>query len=302
MANRAEDFTLGAPIAWMESHVSFVKPSTPILPWKWKSELFLFNLNQNMGLLLVLQLPVGLSFRVQAIVLLLTAHYLFSSFPTYHCPRKDTNYSPRKKFPSQVEGMASRTSTGDPWRYQQFSALLTSVVQEWVLMLLLLLEGLLSYLVTTFAHLCKLQPPCPICTRLDHVLGKAQPGFYRELMCSSHKAEASSWAFCHIHKKLVDVHRMCEGCLLSFAADKKSNIETYRSLVGKLGVSVDNVGCRNNFTRNDDRVLMRSIMLHTVSWRPLTLNQSPGSLVVMLEVFSRMTKIIWRKVLYWTIL
>ncbi|CAD6215001.1 unnamed protein product [Miscanthus lutarioriparius] len=144
--------------------------------------------------------------------------------------------------------MASRTSTGDPWRYQQFSALLTSVVQEWVLMLLLLLEGLLSYLVTTFAQLCKLQPPCPICTRLDHVLGKAQPGFYRELMCSSHKAEASSWAFCHIHQNLVDVHRMCEACLLSFAADKKSNLETYRSLVGKLGVGIDNVGCRNNFT------------------------------------------------------
>ncbi|RLN40432.1 putative myosin-binding protein 6 [Panicum miliaceum] len=148
--------------------------------------------------------------------------------------------------------MASRPSTGKPWRYQHLSALLSSAVLEWVLMLLLLLEGLLSYLVTTFAHLCKLQPPCPMCTRLDHVLGKAQKGFYCNLMCSSHKEEASSWSFCHIHQKLVDVHSMCEACLLSFATDKKSNLETYQSLVGKLGVGIDNAGCRDNFTSGND--------------------------------------------------
>lgn len=188
-----------------------------------------------------------------------------------------TNYSSSKKFPSQVDVMASRTSSGDPWRYQQFSALLTSVVQEWVLMLLLLLEGLLSYLVTTFAQICKLQPPCPICTRLDHVLGKAQPGFYRELMCSSHKAEASSWAFCHIHQKLVDVHRMCEACLLSFAADKKSNLETYQSLVGKLGVGIGNVGCNNFTLRNDatEAPVMKKDTLCSCCSRPLQVRSHP---------------------------
>ncbi|KAL6638051.1 hypothetical protein ACP70R_025623 [Stipagrostis hirtigluma subsp. patula] len=147
-----------------------------------------------------------------------------------------------------LESMASRTSNGTPCRAQQFSALLSSVVLEWVLMLLLLLEGLLSYLVTTFACLCKLPTPCPMCTRLDHVLGKAPPGFYRDLMCKSHKAEASSWAFCHIHQKLVDVHSMCEACLLSFATDKKSNLETYQSLVGKLGVGINNVDCRHSLS------------------------------------------------------
>lgn len=96
----------------------------------------------------------------------------------------------------------------------------------------MLLEGLLSYLATSFARLCKLQPPCPMCARLDHVLGDAR---YRDLMCRSHKAEASSWAFCHVHQNLADVHGMCEACLLSFAADGRSNLETYRSLAGKLG-------------------------------------------------------------------
>lgn len=151
-------------------------------------------------------------------------------------------------FHRKLRSMAPRTSTGKTWRSQQLSALLSSAILEWVLMLLLLLLGLLSYLVTTFAHLCKLQPPCPLCTRLDHVLGKAKPGFYRDLMCNSHKAEASSWAFCHIHQKLVDVHSMCEACILSFATDNKSNLETYQSLVGKLGVGIGDVGCGHDFS------------------------------------------------------
>ncbi|KAG8098578.1 hypothetical protein GUJ93_ZPchr0013g37162 [Zizania palustris] len=128
--------------------------------------------------------------------------------------------------------MAPRTTTAITLRYQQLFALLSSATLEWVLVLLLLLEGLLSYLATTFARVCKLQPPCPMCTRLDHVLGKARPGFYRDLMCTSHKAEASSWAFCHTHQKLVDVHTMCQPCLASSATQDK------------LGFSNGNVGCR----------------------------------------------------------
>uniref|UniRef100_A0A0D9W074 GTD-binding domain-containing protein n=2 Tax=Leersia perrieri TaxID=77586 RepID=A0A0D9W074_9ORYZ len=148
--------------------------------------------------------------------------------------------------------MAPRISTIKTWRYQQFFIVLFSVILEWILMLLLLLEGLLSYLATTFASLCKLHPPCPMCTRLDHVLGTAQSGFYRDLMCNSHKAEASSWAFCHIHQKLVDVHNMCESCLLSFATDKKSNLATYQSLAGKLGVGIGNAGCRISFSLGNE--------------------------------------------------
>uniref|UniRef100_A0ACD5WBF0 Uncharacterized protein n=2 Tax=Avena sativa TaxID=4498 RepID=A0ACD5WBF0_AVESA len=140
--------------------------------------------------------------------------------------------------------MAAAPRTSAACRYQQFSALLSSAVLEWVLMLLMLLEGLLSCLATSFARLCKLQPPCPMCARLDHVLGDAGAR-YRDLMCSSHKAEASSWAFCRVHQNLADVHGMCEACLLSFAADDKSNLETYRSLTGKLGgVGIGNEGFR----------------------------------------------------------
>ncbi|KAL5219683.1 hypothetical protein ABZP36_020367 [Zizania latifolia] len=87
-----------------------------------------------------------------------------------------------------------------------------------------------------------------MCTRLDHSLGTEGPGFYRDLMCNPHKAEASSWAFCHIHRKLVDAHSMCEYCLLSFATDNKSNLETYQSLLGKLGVDNGDTGSRLSFS------------------------------------------------------
>ncbi|KAL1151136.1 hypothetical protein V6Z11_A09G021500 [Gossypium hirsutum] len=56
-----------------------------------------------------------------------------------------------------------------------------------------------------------------------------------DLVCNDHKLEISSLIYCHAYNKLVDVHGMCESCLFSFATMNKSNAETYRLLVGKLG-------------------------------------------------------------------
>lgn len=64
---------------------------------------------------------------------------------------------------------------------------------------------------------------------------KKRAGFYWELMCPNHKYKISSLVLCHNHNNLVDVHGMCESCLFSFATVNKSNAETYRLLVGKLG-------------------------------------------------------------------
>ncbi|XP_037443867.1 probable myosin-binding protein 6 [Triticum dicoccoides] len=106
--------------------------------------------------------------------------------------------------------MAPRArATGTAWgsHRQQLSALLSSAVLEWVLILLMLLEGLLSYLATAFARLCNLPPPCPACARLDAVLGGARPGSsYRDLLCSSHRAEA----FCHDGGG-VGIGEVCSG-------------------------------------------------------------------------------------------
>ncbi|KAK4750730.1 hypothetical protein SAY87_004212 [Trapa incisa] len=58
-------------------------------------------------------------------------------------------------------------------------------------------------------------------------------------MCESHKREISSLAYCHVHKKLSDIRQMCEGCLLSYATEKQSECDTYKSLVGILHKDLD---------------------------------------------------------------
>ncbi|KAL0005489.1 hypothetical protein SO802_013050 [Lithocarpus litseifolius] len=119
--------------------------------------------------------------------------------------------------------------------YRGLATALASAVLEWLLISLLFANAIFSYLITKFARYSKLQTPCLLCSRLDHVFGNEKLGYYRDLICGNHKLEISSLVLCHAHDKLVDVHGMCENCLFSFATVNKSNSETYRLLVGKLG-------------------------------------------------------------------
>ncbi|GAB4841684.1 hypothetical protein Ancab_022406 [Ancistrocladus abbreviatus] len=117
-----------------------------------------------------------------------------------------------------------------------FAILLRSAACEWVLIFFLLLDAAFSYFVTKFAEYCELQLPCILCSRFEHVFGKENFDFYRNILCSNHRFEISSLVSCQIHGKLADVHGMCEECLLSYAMKKESNQETYKFLVGKLGL------------------------------------------------------------------
>ncbi|XP_021888650.1 myosin-binding protein 1-like isoform X2 [Carica papaya] len=116
-----------------------------------------------------------------------------------------------------------------------FNRALKSALFEWLLIFMLFINAVFSYLLTIFAHYCELQSPCLLCSRLDHFFGNEKLKYYLDLICANHKLEISSLVFCHAHNKLVDVHGMCESCLFSFATINKSNAETYRLLVGKLG-------------------------------------------------------------------
>ncbi|KAF7119371.1 hypothetical protein RHSIM_Rhsim13G0032000 [Rhododendron simsii] len=124
---------------------------------------------------------------------------------------------------------------------------LSSMAFEWLLIFLLFLDAALSYLLTKLARYCELQTPCLLCSRLDHVFGNEKPGFYRSLLCSNHRMEISSLVSCHVHGKLADARRMCEECLMSFAIRTKTTPESYRLLVGKLGVNLDHCGFQNSF-------------------------------------------------------
>ncbi|KAI4347670.1 hypothetical protein L6164_008461 [Bauhinia variegata] len=133
--------------------------------------------------------------------------------------------------------MASRSFT----RYVEqelgkFPHFLLYALLEWVLIILLFIDGFLAFAANEFAKFFELKLPCWLCTRIDHVLVRRNvPDFYyNESICESHKKDVSSLAFCHNHKKLSDIRKMCEGCLLSFATEKESDIDTYKSLVGIL--------------------------------------------------------------------
>ncbi|CAJ2631465.1 unnamed protein product [Trifolium pratense] len=132
--------------------------------------------------------------------------------------------------------MATSSSSSSS-RWHNFSTRVTtslaSALLEWLLILFLLISAIFSYVITKFARYCNLKSPCLFCSRLDHVLGKQKRGYYFDLICSFHKSEISSLVFCCKHDKLVNIHGVCETCILSSAIIDKSNAVTSRLLVGK---------------------------------------------------------------------
>ncbi|CAA7053298.1 unnamed protein product [Microthlaspi erraticum] len=120
---------------------------------------------------------------------------------------------------------------------RSFRRALALAFNEWLLMLMLFVNSIFSYVITWFADYSELQSPCLMCSRLDHILGRTKhpKRSHWDTVCSKHQSEISSLVYCHAHGKLVDVRGMCETCLFSFATTNKSNAETYRLLVGKLG-------------------------------------------------------------------
>ncbi|XP_038686942.1 probable myosin-binding protein 5 [Tripterygium wilfordii] len=122
----------------------------------------------------------------------------------------------------------------------RFAHFLIYAVLEWLLIILLFIDGLLAFLANEFAKFFELRIPCLLCTRIDHVLvRKSRDFYYNESICESHKKNVSSLAYCHVHKKLSDIRQMCEACLLSFATEKESDCDTYKSLVGILHKDIE---------------------------------------------------------------
>ncbi|PPS10288.1 hypothetical protein GOBAR_AA10359 [Gossypium barbadense] len=100
----------------------------------------------------------------------------------------------------------------------KITVILVYAVLEWILIFLLLLNSFFTYLITKFANYFGLKPPCPWCSRVDHVL---EPNFsnssnsYRDLVCDKHGSEISKLSYCSSHGKLAETHLMCEECLAS---------------------------------------------------------------------------------------
>ncbi|KAH7528539.1 hypothetical protein FEM48_Zijuj05G0082800 [Ziziphus jujuba var. spinosa] len=122
----------------------------------------------------------------------------------------------------------------------KFPHFIIYAVLEWVLIFFLFIDGFIAFFTNEFAKFFDLRTPCLLCTRIDHVLVHRNPDFYyNDSICESHKKDVSSLAYCHNHKKLSDIRKMCESCLLSFATEKESDCDTYKSLIGILHKDLD---------------------------------------------------------------
>ncbi|KAF7041961.1 hypothetical protein CFC21_051677 [Triticum aestivum] len=90
-------------------------------------------------------------------------------------------------------------------RTHRVTSALAYAALEWVLIALLLLNGLLSHAVARFAAYFRLRPPCLLC---------------------SHAAEISGMGYCLHHRRLVaDAADMCEGCLSSWKREMMRDAE-----------------------------------------------------------------------------
>ncbi|XP_039057395.1 myosin-binding protein 2-like isoform X2 [Hibiscus syriacus] len=98
----------------------------------------------------------------------------------------------------------------------KITVILVYALLEWILIFLLLLDSLFTYLITKFANYFGLKPPCPWCSRVDHVLeSNNNSSSYRDLVCEKHGSEISRLSYCSSHGKLAETHLMCEECLAS---------------------------------------------------------------------------------------
>ncbi|KAL3528281.1 hypothetical protein ACH5RR_007603 [Cinchona calisaya] len=135
----------------------------------------------------------------------------------------------------------------------KFPQFVLYVILEWSMIILLFIDGFLAFISNEFAKLFDLRIPCLLCTRIDHLLVHRNSNFYyNESICEAHKKDISSLAYCHVHKKLSDIQTMCDGCLLSFATEKDSDCDRYKSLVGILHKDID---C---FVENDQKTYIKS--------------------------------------------
>ncbi|KAF3671186.1 putative polynucleotide 5'-hydroxyl-kinase NOL9-like [Capsicum annuum] len=122
----------------------------------------------------------------------------------------------------------------------KFALFFLYAILEWVLILVLFVDGFLAFFSNEFAKFFELNIPCLFCTRIDHLLVNRNLNFYyNESICEVHKKDLSALAYCHVHKKLSEIKNMCEGCLLSFATEKESDCHRYRSLAGVLQKDID---------------------------------------------------------------
>ncbi|KAH0681802.1 hypothetical protein KY289_019554 [Solanum tuberosum] len=111
----------------------------------------------------------------------------------------------------------------------KITMILIYAILEWTLISLLLLNSFFSYMIIKFADYFGLKPPCPLCSRIDHLFEHEKTkAFCKDLLCEAHAIEISKLGFCLNHQKLVESEDMCEDCLSSRHDDDRGVMEDSR--------------------------------------------------------------------------
>lgn len=110
------------------------------------------------------------------------------------------------------------TSSAKPQK-RGFVTSLASSVLEWLLILFLLVNAILSLLVLKFARYCKLQTLCFLCSRLHHVFASEKLAYHWDLIYRNLKSENASLGLCIAHNELSEVWGKCEICLFSLLVE-----------------------------------------------------------------------------------
>ncbi|XP_074354281.1 myosin-binding protein 3-like [Apium graveolens] len=101
-------------------------------------------------------------------------------------------------------------------RANKMSTILVYAVLEWILIVLLLLNCLFYYIIRKFAKHFGLQPPCLLCSRLEHLLEPHNnTNAYQNFICEAHATEISSLNCCPSHHKLTEFNNLCKNCVAS---------------------------------------------------------------------------------------
>ncbi|CAN6301488.1 unnamed protein product [Urochloa humidicola] len=104
-------------------------------------------------------------------------------------------------------------------RTHRVTSALAHAALEWVLIALLLINGLLSYAIARFADYFGLAPPCLLCSRVDRLFQPGEAGgaarWQRDALCGDHAVEISALGYCLRHRRLAGAGEMCKGCLSS---------------------------------------------------------------------------------------
>ncbi|XP_047044908.1 myosin-binding protein 1-like [Lolium rigidum] len=118
--------------------------------------------------------------------------------------------------------MAPKTGARSQDFSQRFLSSLSDALSELCVIILLHVAAAASYAATRLARVTRLKAPCTLCSRVDHALhGKAW--FSADLVCTAHRSEISSLAYCTSHSNLAHFDDLCKRCLPSCTTTDEVN-------------------------------------------------------------------------------